>query len=232
MPNVVAIASESAQAPSPTVRSRTIRRNAFWGAICGTASRLLIPTLGWRSVFYVGGLLPLVIGVLSIKTLPESVRFLSARGAGSDRIAKIMAQISPEFAASPVALTPNREPVRKGGAVKHLFTEGRAAGTILLWIPFFMNLLILYFVVNWLPALLRESGMSVANGVTATALFSLGGIVGSVAEGPLMSMMAASWLLVVEFGLCAVLMGLLGLITSSFLLVGVVAFLLGLFSST
>ena len=119
--------------------------------------------------------------------------------------------------------------MRKGGAVKHLFTEGRAAGTILLWIPFFMNLLILYFVVNWLPALLRESGMSVANGVTATALFSLGGIVGSVAEGPLMNMVAASWLLVVEFGLCAVLMGSLGLITSSFLLVGVVAFLLGLF---
>lgn len=230
MPNVVAIASEySPKRLLPLFVAALFAGMPFGGVICGTASRLLIPTLGWRSVFYVGGLLPLVIGVLSIKNLPESVRFLSARGAGSDRIAKIMAQISPEFAAAPVALTPSREPVRKGGAVKHLFTEGRAAGTILLWIPFFMNLLILYFVVNWLPALLRESGMSVANGVTATALFSLGGIVGSVAEGPLMNMVAASWLLVVEFGLCAVLMGSLGLITSSFLLVGVVAFLLGLF---
>jgi MFS transporter, AAHS family, 4-hydroxybenzoate transporter len=230
MPNVVAIASEySPKRLLPLFVAALFAGMPLGGVICGTASRLLIPTLGWRSVFYLGGLLPLVIGVLSIRNLPESVRFLSARGAGSDRIAEIMAQISPEFAGTPVALTSTREPVRKGGAVKHLFTEGRAAGTILLWIPFFMNLLILYFVVNWLPALLRESGMSVANGVTATALFSLGGIVGSVAEGPLLNLMAASWLLVVEFGLCAALMASLGLMTSSFLLVGVLAFLLGLF---
>ena len=29
-------------------------------------------------------------------------------------------------------------------------------GTILLWIAFFMSLLLLYFIVNWLPALLRR----------------------------------------------------------------------------
>ena len=106
MPNVVAIASEySPKRLLPLFVAALFAGMPFGGVICGTASRLLIPTLGWRSVFYVGGLLPLVIGVLSIKNLPESVRFLSARGAGSDRIAKIMAQISPEFAAAPVALT-------------------------------------------------------------------------------------------------------------------------------
>jgi MFS transporter, AAHS family, 4-hydroxybenzoate transporter len=230
MPNVVAIASEySPKRLLPLFVAALFAGMPLGGFICGTASSLLIPTLGWRSVFYLGGILPLAVAVLSIKSLPESARFLSARGVGASEITRIMAKISPEFANVSIAPPLNRDASHEGVTVKQLFTEGRAAGTILLWIPFFMNLLILYFVVNWLPALLRESGMSVANGVTATALFSLGGIVGSLVEGPLMTAIAASWLLAVEFGLCAILIGTLGFITSSFLLIGTVAFFLGLF---
>ncbi len=230
MPNVVAIASEySPKRLLPLFVAALFAGMPLGGVICGTASSVLIPTLGWRSVFYLGGILPLAVAVLSIRKLPESVRFLSARGGDPDRIARIMAHISPEFVTASVEFPPSREKMRKGGPVKHLFTEGRAAGTILLWIPFFMNLLILYFVVSWLPALLRESGMSVADGVTATTLFSLGGIVGSLTEGPLMNRFRAYWLLVVEFGLCAVLIASLGLITASFLLIAAVALLLGFF---
>jgi MFS transporter, AAHS family, 4-hydroxybenzoate transporter len=228
MPNVVAIASEySPKRLLPLFVAALFAGMPLGGFICGMASSLLIPTLGWRYVFYLGGLLPLVIALLSITNLPESVRFLSARGIGSDKIARIMAKVSPEFSAASVTFSVSADPARKGGAVKHLFTNGRAAGTVLLWVPFFMNLLILYFVVNWLPALLRESGMSVANGVTATALFSLGGILGSLLEGPVMSLLPAYWLLVVEFGLCAGLIGSLGFMARSLSAIEAVAFLLG-----
>ncbi|HVB86350.1 MAG TPA: MFS transporter [Candidatus Dormibacteraeota bacterium] len=229
MPNVVAIASEySPKRLLPLFVAALFAGMPLGGFICGMASSLLIPTLGWRSVFYLGGILPLAIAVLSIAKLPESVRFLSARGIGSDTVARIMAKIAPEIATNPAAFSATVETQRKGSAVKSLFSDGRALGTIFLWIPFFMNLLILYFVVNWLPALLRESGMSVANGVTATALFSLGGIVGSLAEGPLMKLFPASWLLVVEFILCAGLIGALGGTATSLFLVEGLAFLLGL----
>ena len=70
----------------------------------------------------------------------------------------------------------------KGLAVKHLFTEGRARGTVLLWIPFFMNLLILYFILSWLPSLLRQAGMPVSAGITAVAAFSVGGILGTLSR--------------------------------------------------
>ena len=228
MPNVVAIASEySPRRLLPFFVAALFAGMPLGGFICGAASSLLIPTLGWRAVFYVGGILPLVVAALSVKNLPESVRFLSASGAGSDKIAGILSRISPEFANAPVP--PAREKLREGVPVKYLFTEGRAGGTFLLWVPFFMNLLILYFVVSWLPALLRESGMSVTAGVTATALFSLGGIAGSLIEGPLMNLFGAYWLLVVEFALCAVLIASLGLITASFVLIATVTFLLGFF---
>jgi AAHS family 4-hydroxybenzoate transporter-like MFS transporter len=230
MPNVVAIASEySPKRLLPLFVAALFAGMPLGGFICGTASSFLIPTVGWRPVFYLGGILPLAVAALSIGKLPESVRFLSARGVGSDRISQIMSKISPELANVSIRPQASHDPSPKGGTVRHLFSESRAAGTILLWIPFFMNLLILYFVVNWLPALLRESGMSVRNGVTATALFSLGGIAGSLAEGPLMKVFRASWLLVVEFGLCAALMGSLGLITNSFILIAAVSCLLGFF---
>ena len=72
---------------------------------------------------------------------------------------------------------------RRNAPVISLFTEGRAAGTILLWIPFFMNLLMLYFVVFWLPALLRQTGKPVSAGMTAVMLFSVGGIAGIFRRG-------------------------------------------------
>ncbi len=64
-----------------------------------------------------------------------------------------------------------------------------------------MNLLILYFIASCCcPPLLRyEQGMSVAAGVTATTLFSLGGIVGTLIEGPSMNSFGAWRLLFIEF---------------------------------
>lgn len=228
MPNVVAIASEySPRRMLPFFVAALFAGMPLGGFICGAASSLLIPTLGWRSVFYLGGILPLVLTILSFQYLPESVRFLSARGAAPDRIAAILSRISPEL--SNASISAAEETVRKGVPVKYLFSEGRAAGTLLLWVPFFMNLLILYFVVSWLPALLRESGMSVGAGVRATALFSLGGIVGCFAEGPLMKVLSAYWLLLLEFALCAALIASLDWITAPFSLIAAVVFLLGLF---
>jgi AAHS family 4-hydroxybenzoate transporter-like MFS transporter len=43
-----------------------------------------------------------------------------------------------------------------GFAVKHLLTEGRAFNTVLLWITFFCNLLVIYYLASWLPLVLRD----------------------------------------------------------------------------
>jgi AAHS family 4-hydroxybenzoate transporter-like MFS transporter len=108
-----------------------------------------------------------------------------------------------------------------GSPVMHLFTDGRAAGTILLWIPFFMNLLMLYFIVNWLPALLRETHMPETAGVLAISLFSLGGILGSFLQGYAMKRIG-SRLLLVEFVLCIFLTGSMAYIESYLLMMTVV----------
>ena len=157
----------------------------------------LIPIWGWRSVFYVGGVLPIGLGLVLIKVLPESVRFLTEKGGDPARIRGIVRRIAPELGDAPIAPAPAAR--HTGVAVTHLFTEGRALGTLLLWVPFFMNLLILYFIISWLPSLLRQAGMPVSAGITAILSFSIGGIVGTVLQGPLMKLVGVFPAILSEF---------------------------------
>jgi MFS transporter, AAHS family, 4-hydroxybenzoate transporter len=228
MPNLVALTSEYAPKRLQSDFVAMLFCGIPLGAlVAGLASSVMIPAWGWRSVFYLGGGLPLVISLLLIAALPESVRFLTVRGTHPRKIVAIMARIAPESAGAPMNLSVS--PVgRQGMPVSQLFTEGRARGTILLWVPFFMNLLIIYFIVNWLPGLLRESGMPVSAGVAAVSLFSLGGIVGTLTEGRLMAGFGAYSVLLAEFGVSVLLIGALAYASGSYLLAMAVTFVLGI----
>ncbi len=200
------------------------------GFICGLISSAMVPIWGWPSVFYVGGALPLAISLVLILVLPESVQFLLLRRPDSPRLARLLARISPDVATSKARPSLEAQiPEHEGMPVKHLFTEGRALGTLLLWIPNFMNLLLMYFIINWLPALLTGAGMSVSAGVTASAFFSCGGILGSLVQGALIARFGAYGILLAEFGLASILVTLMSVISPWFPLVIVVTFTLGFF---
>ena len=196
------------------------------GAVLATqVSAVMLPRWGWQSVFYAGGILPLTLALLLIAILPESVRYLEVSGADQLKISKILARISPVLAGASVSRSEHQDQRRKAPVV-NLFTEGRAAGTILLWIPYFMNLLILYFVVFWLPALLRQTGKPVSAGATAIMLFSVGGIAGSFVEGNLMNRWGAFTVLLTEF-LCTTLLIASLAYSNSFPLMMTITFVLG-----
>jgi len=230
MPNVVALASEyMPKRLLSTVVPILFVGMPLGGTISGFVSRAMIPVWGWRSVFLVGGILPLAIVVLLMFVLPESIQFLAVQGKDSGRIAKVLARIAPELvqpAANIVAGSHGEQ--RKGVPVKHLFTEGRTAGTILLWIPYFMNLLLIYFLGSWLPALLREEGMSVRAAVTASTFVSFGGILGCLIEGPMLRRRGAIVILAAEYAMAGLLIGSLALIPVSYRLMLAMTFGTGL----
>jgi MFS transporter, AAHS family, 4-hydroxybenzoate transporter len=196
------------------------------GAVLATrVGAVMLPRWGWQSVFYAGGVLPLTLAALLLAILPESLRYLEVSGADQRRILKIVARIAPELSGAPVSRAAHQD-TRRNAPVVHLFTEGRAAGTVLLWIPFFMNLLMLYFIVFWLPALLRQAGKPVSAGITAIMLFSVGGIVGSAIEGTLMNRWGQLTVLLAEF-LCTTLLIAALAYSSSLSLMMTVTFILG-----
>ena len=229
LPNAVALSSEYVPKRLMAVLVAVLFCGLpLGGFICGMLSTALVPVYGWQSVFYVGGIFPLILSLLLVLLLPESVQFLSQRRGNSPRIKSLLDAIAPGIAAGHAGLSfAESEAERKGLSVKYLFTDGRAAGTVLLWIPNFMNLLLMYVIVNWLPALLREAGMSVADGVTATSFYSLGGIIGTFAEGFLIKLGGSFRVLLIQFGMCGLFIASMAVTADSWWVVVVLSFLLG-----
>lgn len=229
MTNVVALTAEYSPKRLQAIFVSMLFTGMPLGAVLGgLVASALLPLWGWQSVFYVGGVLPLAMAVVLVAKLPESARYLIAHGARPDRVAALMARVAPSLPdAGRVRFVPGAAPL-KGFSVRHLFTEGRALGTVLLWLPYFMNLLIIYFVISWLPAVLRQASMPISAGVTAISLFSLGGILGSLVQGVTMERVGARRLLALEFFASVLLIGSLGVMPASFGLIMAVAFVLGI----
>jgi MFS transporter, AAHS family, 4-hydroxybenzoate transporter len=184
MPNAIAMTSEF----NPRRRRATMVMIMFCGfsvgaALGGLLAAALIPQFGWRSVFVVGGVAPLLLVPILALWLPESVRFLALTGRADDRVAKLLGLISPKAAFAPATQFVVNEPGLAGIPVLHLFRDGRTRVTLLLWVVFFMSLLDLYFLSNWLPTVLNDLGASVSSAAAIGSMLQVGGVVGTFALG-------------------------------------------------
>jgi AAHS family 4-hydroxybenzoate transporter-like MFS transporter len=192
---------------------------ACWplGAVLGGAiSARLIPVYGWQSVFYLGGVLPLLLVSLLIVALPESIRFMTGQGQSPERIAARLRRVSPGFTYAPGIEFTLSEAKLPGVPAKHLFTGGRAVATVLLWIVFFINFIFLFFMFNWLPSLMQQSGQPLGSAILATVGFNLGGVVGGIIMGLLMDRFGQFPVLGTAYALAALFVGSIGFLGASF----------------
>ena len=153
------------------------------GAILGgLLAAVLIPRTGWRSVFIVGGLLPLGVAILLVRELPESVHLLLIRGADRGRIEYWLQRLAPGFVL-PSTRAPQVAEVAPKASVIDLFRGGLWMRSLLLWAVSFANLLNLFFLSNWLPLLATRMGYSDSLGVLMGTTLQAGGILGALVLG-------------------------------------------------
>ena len=200
MPNVVAMTSEF----SPRRRRATMVMIMFCGfsvgaALGGFLAAALIPQFGWRSVFVVGGVAPLLLVPILALRLPESVRFLALTGRAHERVAELLGFIGPRAVFAPATQFVVHEPELAGIPVLHLFRDGRTLVTLLLWVVFFMSLLDLYFLSNWLPTVLNDLGASVSEAAAIGSMLQVGGVVGTFALGSIIDRFSFRALALVYF---------------------------------
>lgn len=227
MPNAIAMTSEY----NPHRRRATMVMIMFCGfsvgaALGGLLAADLIPRFGWRSVFIVGGIAPLLMLPLLVWRLPESVRFLASSGRDSDRVAGLLKRISPHTSFAPDARFTAQETHLAGIPVVHLFRENRAPVTLLLWVVFFMSLLDLYFLSNWLPTVLNDLGASVSAAAAIGSLLQVGGVVGTFALGSVIDRFSFRALALVYFG-AVFAVGAIGQLGHSVVLVSLAIFAAG-----
>ena len=227
MPNTIAVTSEF----SPRRRRATMVMIMFCGfslgaALGGILAAALIPQFGWRSVFVVGGLAPLLLVPVLALRLPESVRFLALSGRANERVAQLLLLVNPKAAFAPATEFVVHEPVLAGIPVLHLFAAGRTLVTLLLWVVFFMSLLDLYFLSNWLPTVLNDLGASVSAAALIGSMLQVGGVVGAFALGSIIDRFSFRALALVYF-IAVFAVGAIGQLGHSAVLVSLAIFVAG-----
>lgn len=75
---------------------------------------------------------------------------------------------------------PSRTPARRRNLVGALFQDGLASTTLLLWPINLLNLLGIYFILQWTPAILHSTGIIPSRAILGTTMYALGTIVGPV----------------------------------------------------
>ncbi len=196
-------------------------------ALGGFISAWLIPTFGWRSVFYFGGTIPLGIAVAMALWLPESLQFMVVRGKSREKIAKWLARIDPTIRTGDATEYVVQDEKRQGAPVLHLFREGRAPVTMLLWIVNFMNLLNLYSLSSWLPTVVRDAGHSTSTAVLVGTILQVGGTIGTFGLAWLIARRGFIPMLSASFAVAAVSVALIGQPGLSLSLLFVVVFVAG-----
>jgi MFS transporter, AAHS family, 4-hydroxybenzoate transporter len=227
MPNAVAMTSEF----SPRRRRSTMVMIMFCGfsvgaALGGLLAAALIPHFGWRSVFVVGGAAPLLLVPVLTWWLPESVRFLALSGRAPARIAELLGLVNPKAVFAPATQFVVHEPALAGLPVLHLFRDGRTLVTLLLWVVFFMSLLDLYFLSNWLPTVLNDLGASVSSAAVIGSMLQVGGVVGTFALGSIIDRFSFRALTLVYF-VAVFAVGAIGQLGHSVILVTTAIFVAG-----
>jgi AAHS family 4-hydroxybenzoate transporter-like MFS transporter len=217
MPSFISLGAEYAPR-----RLRAVLVGLLWagfplgGMVGGVLGSRLIPAFGWQSLFYVGGVLPVLLAIVLLPALPESIAFLAARDAAGRRIATLLGRIigQPLSPGTRFILGEQRAP---GLPLRHLFTDGRGVGTVLLWIAYFTIFLMLVTNTAWSPILLHAGGMAVAQAAIAMAVFNLGSVIGTCLVGLLITRFNAYRALALLFVASAMSFALIGQAAPSYL---------------
>ncbi|MCM2318958.1 MFS transporter, AAHS family, 3-hydroxyphenylpropionic acid transporter [Pseudomonas linyingensis] len=186
LPNLIALSAEAAD-----IRSRgTAVSVMYCGVPLGGALAALVNMAGfsggWKVVFYVGGIAPLLLVPILWLFLAESSAFRKHQG---------------RQAASPLAA--------RASLWNCLFSNGAAMPTLLLWVSYFFTLMVVYMLLNWLPSLLVGQGFSRPQAGIVQILFNIGGGIGSLLMGLLLDRWRPLGLVALTYaGILAALAGL------------------------
>jgi AAHS family 4-hydroxybenzoate transporter-like MFS transporter len=230
MPVAIALVSEYAPTRMKgTMVTITVCGFAIGPAVGGFVASGLVQQHGWAALFQVGGVVPLLLLPILWLALPESSRFLIARGADARRIAKNLKRVFPgEKFADDAVFTHNEANARKA-PVADVFRNGRGAGTILLWTAIFFNLVGINLQTSWLPLIITGMGYTTPQAVIATAGFHVGGAIGGLVLSRLLDKLDYYRAVCGIFILAAIMIVLIGLLGTDLLALRLTIFAAGLF---
>ena len=178
------------------------------GVLTALLAILILPALGWRAMFVIGGLPALVLVPLMLKYLPEFPSFLVARGR-RDEAEALAAWHGIPLAPDEVRAEEHASEGGGLGAIKTLFSSGYLLGTLAFSVASFMGLLLVYGLNQWLPTIMRDAGYALGAALAFLLVLNLGAVIGLLLAGPVADRYGSKTVNVAWFALAAVSLFLL-----------------------
>lgn len=183
-------------------------------SIAGPMTTFIAPSYGWQGVYLAGGIGTLACALALLLFLPESVRFLVAKGIKPEVVAATLRRVEPglDVRGDDRFVLGDEQRATRHFHVRELFGNRLAPITLLIWVSYMVSSLAIYFSSSWGPLILETLNTPRS---TAAWLSSLGGLLGAGAgillmrltehRGPgwiaVYPLIAAPVLLVLGFGL-------------------------------
>lgn len=183
MPNLIALNAEYApRRVRATLIIVMFCGVTLGGAFPGFAAVYLAPAYGWQVIYWIGGVLPIALAILAYFVLPESLKYLVVheKRAAAEKLVKRLSPSASVSAATRFIIADEGKTTKSLSPAK-LFKGGLAYITPLLWLCFCMNLMGFYFMIAWMPTILRNTHvLTPADAQFAAVLIQIGGTVGGL----------------------------------------------------
>lgn len=151
------------------------------GALPGFVAAHLVQAHGWRILFVIGGIAPMLLAGALLFLLPESTKFLALRPSRRAELVKRIRALDPTLIIE--SGTSFSTSGTRGGtkvALSALFNGPLALLTPLYWLSNFCALAGFYFMIQWLPTMLANSGLSTSDAALTATAFNFAGALGGL----------------------------------------------------
>ena|SRR5687768_4980935 len=143
IPNATALAAEYVpRRHRPFAVTLTVVCVPLGGTLAGLVGAQVLPQLGWRALFGIGGALPLLLGVFLIWALPESPRYLARRRERWPELVSLLGRMQRRVPADAAFSDPTE--TAASTSLRELFVPEFKRDTIALGASFFFCLLAAY----------------------------------------------------------------------------------------
>lgn len=186
------------------------------GMLAGLFAAEVLPRLGWRWLFYIGGTFPLLLGLMLLAVLPESPRFLARHAARWEELRHLQARMgSPVDRAVSFSNASEAQLGPRAGFLT-LFQPLFLRDTVAVCLTFFMCLVAVYSAFSWLPTMLTTEGLSPALATSGLTAYNLGGVIGALVCAVVIGRWGSRWPMVVcGVGAAATAFAMLGVNTAA-----------------
>jgi AAHS family 4-hydroxybenzoate transporter-like MFS transporter len=180
MPNAAALSSEYVpRRQRPFAVTLTIVCIPLGGSLAGFVGGQVLPRFGWRALFLVGGIVPLLIAAVLLRVLPESPRYLARLPERWPQLRTLLRRLGHRVPDDAVFVDATEKAVARV-SVRELLLPDYRSDTLALCASFFFCLLSVYVGTNWVPVMLAAAGFDVGTASYGLTAFNLGGVAGAI----------------------------------------------------